>query len=693
LQNRIQSIYNRFMLTKLRKIDLALILCAATTILAYFFFKRGTFQFFLWLTILVAVFRVLGIIRRRLLWKIRNRLIISALFFIVTPIVLITVFFYLIINIVIYQYNTAIFDNMMLNDIRGFEESSEYYLGLADAARIKLEVQRFKSRKPRFLNLAFFKEKDGRYEAFFTYPEDLPLKTFDPNGPLTKFQSGYFKIGGVLYHGVHQRRNGYAALIFETLNQGFFDAMPPIGDFKVLFMGASGNSISASSQEMSVRLNDKDFAGFEKYHFPFPFTFRFWDFDELKNGQPALKFNMFLLINDYSKILQKLKTSDRTGILRDQVKTLEKEISGVVDPALLASKSQQQDELKKELKMLEKRDSQSSVFPIPVLVRFMIGLFGFFIVISFIIGFRMVRVITKAVNELTKGTEKIRRGDFSYRIRIKSHEQMHFLAESFNDMASGIGRLLSEEKEKERLQEELRIARGIQLKLLPPDHFSCPSFDIAAVNIPAQEIAGDYFDYFYQKDKFLSVLVADVSGKGAQAAFYMAELKGIMNYLQKTGKSPAAILTECHLSLQNSFEKVTFITINLVRFDLSEKNLIFSRSGHTPALFFEAATGSCRELTPRGMALGLNNFSRDAMEEMQLPYQSGDIMFFFSDGLSEIMDAEGKMLGSESLQKILVTHAALSAVEIKEKILEFAIAFSKNRANADDLTFVVMKVH
>jgi sigma-B regulation protein RsbU (phosphoserine phosphatase) len=243
------------------------------------------------------------------------------------------------------------------------------------------------------------------------------------------------------------------------------------------------------------------------------------------------------------------------------------------------------------------------------------------------------------------------------------------------------------------LQEELRIARGIQLKLLPPDRFSCPSFDIAAVNIPAQEIAGDYFDYFYQKDKFLSVLVADVSGKGAQAAFYMAELKGIMNYLQKTGKSPAAILTECHLSLQNSFEKVTFITINLVRFDLSEKNLIFSRSGHTPALFFEAATGSCRELTPRGMALGLNNFSRDAMEEMQLPYQSGDIMFFFSDGLSEIMDAEGKMLGSESLQKILVTHAALSAVEIKEKILEFAIAFSKNRANADDLTFVVMKVH
>jgi serine phosphatase RsbU (regulator of sigma subunit) len=680
------------MLTKLHKLDLAIILLALWTIVSYLFLKPGTFQFFLWLTIFLAAIRLLGIIRRRLLWKIRNRLIISGLFFIVTPVVLITVFFYLIINIIIYQYNTAIFENLMVNEIRSFEESSAYYLGLADDARIMLEVQRFKSRRPRFLNLAFFKETDGRYQAFFTYPEDLPLKTFDANGPLARFQSGYFKINGILYHGVHQRRNGYAALIFETLNQGFFDAMPPIGDFKVLFMGTSGNTVSASSQELSVRLSDKDFSGFEKYHFPFPYTFRFLDFDELKNGQPTLKFNMFLLINDYSKILQKLKTSDRTGILRDQVKALEKEISRGGEQAALMSKSQQLDELRKELQVLQKSDSQSSVFPISVLVRFMLVLFGFFIVISFILGLRMVRVITKAVNELTKGTEKIRRGDFSYRIRLKSREQMHFLAESFNDMASGIGRLLTEGKEKERLQEELRIARGIQLKLLPPDHFACPEFDIAAVNIPATEIAGDYFDYFHRPGEFLSVLVADVSGKGAQAAFYMAELKGIMNCLQKTGKEPAAILSECNLSLQNSFEKVTFITINLVRFDLQNKNLIFSRSGHTPALFYQSDKQACLELTPRGMALGLNNFTQGGIEELRLPYQRGDILFFFSDGLSEIMNEDENMLGVVELKKMLVESAALSALEIKEIILARAIAFAAGQANADDLTFVVMKV-
>jgi len=681
------------MLSKLHKLDLAIILLAAWTLVSLVFFKRGTFTFFLWLTIILGVVRLLGIVRRRLLWKIRNRLIISALFFIVTPIVLITVFFTLITYIIVTQYNSAIFDNLLQNDIKSYSESAGYYLGLANEERIVEEVERFRRRRPRFLNLAFFREKNGRFEPFFTYPEDLSLKVLDPNGPIANFKAGYLKANGVLYHGVQEKHGGYAALILETLNQGTFDAMPPIGDFKVLFMGAGGNAVSsASAKEMTVRLDASDATAFEQYHFPFPYTFRYWDFDELKQGKPVLKFNMFLLINDYSKIFQKLKTSDRAAVLQAQAKVLEKEIQAGGDPAALMSKSQKLDELQKELQVLKKSDSQASVFPISTLVRFMLAMFGFFIIVSFFIGFRMVRVITRAVNELTKGTEKIRRGDFSYRIRIKSREQMHFLAESFNDMASGIGRLLTEEKEKQRLEEELRIARGIQLRLLPPDHFACPEFDIAAVNIPATEIAGDYFDYFHSPGRFLSVLVADVSGKGAQAAFYMAELKGIMNCLQKSGKEPAAILNECNLSLQNSFEKVTFITINLVRFDLQNKNMIFSRSGHTPALLYRSDSGECLELSPRGMALGLNNFTQEGIEELRLPYRGGDILFFFSDGLSEIMDTQERMLGVCELKKMLIENAGLSALEIKDRILARAIAFSDGQANADDLTFVVMKV-
>ena len=195
-------------------------------------------------------------------------------------------------------------------------------------------MERFKRRRPRFLNLAFFKEKDGRFEAFFTYPEDLLAEGPGPQRPAGQVQVGLFsRPAASSTTACSSAQDGYATLILETLDQATFDAMPPIGDFKVLFMGAGGNAVSsASTKEMTVRLDAKDCAAFEKYHFPFPFTFRYWDFDELKDGKPVLKFNMFLLINDYSKILQKLKTSDRTAILQDQIKALEKEIQAGGEP-------------------------------------------------------------------------------------------------------------------------------------------------------------------------------------------------------------------------------------------------------------------------------------------------------------------------------------------------------------------------
>lgn len=92
------------------------------------------------------------------------------------------------------------------------------------------------------------------------------------------------------------------------------------------------------------------------------------------------------------------------------------------------------------------------------------------------------------------------------------------------------------------------------------------------------------------------------------------------------------------------------------------------------------------------MAIGLNQFSAAAVEEVDLPYASGDILFFYSDGLSEIMDEEGQQLGHERLQELLQSHAGLSPAEIRQKILDFSIAFAQSESPADDLTFVLVKV-
>jgi serine phosphatase RsbU (regulator of sigma subunit) len=308
------------------------------------------------------------------------------------------------------------------------------------------------------------------------------------------------------------------------------------------------------------------------------------------------------------------------------------------------------------------------------------------------VGFRIIRVITKSINLITKGTQKIRKGDFSFRIKIKSGDQLQYLAESFNEMASGIKRLLIEEKEKQRLEEELRIARSIQLKLLPGEELDTAEFEIAAVNIPAEEIAGDYFDYFYKNSGYMYILVADVSGKGTSAAFYMAELKGIVNYLQKNEISPADLISECNDSLSHSFDKATFITMNIAQFIIPDKKFILSRAGHTPAIYFNKKEKKCHALNPEGNAIGLRNFSRANIKEVEMPYRSGDILFLFSDGLSEIMNEEDEMLGIDNLKMLIAENHHLNANEIKKKILDFSIDFSDSKVNSDDLTFIILKV-
>ncbi|MCK5221430.1 MAG: serine/threonine-protein phosphatase, partial [Candidatus Aminicenantes bacterium] len=217
-------------------------------------------------------------------------------------------------------------------------------------------------------------------------------------------------------------------------------------------------------------------------------------------------------------------------------------------------------------------------------------------------------------------------------------------------------------------------------------------FEIAATNIPASEIAGDYFDYFYKDGESLSILVADVSGKGTSAAFYMAELKGLVNYLQKKDMSPATLLAECHTTLNESFDKVTFITISIAKFLVAEKKFILSRAGHTQAVFFKKKANECIEIYPEGMALGLINFSRDRIEEIEQKYESGDILFLFSDGLSEIMNKDGEMLGLEPVKKIISENADSSPGEIKQKLLELSIEFAQDKNNKDDLTFIILKV-
>ncbi|MCK4837038.1 MAG: SpoIIE family protein phosphatase, partial [Candidatus Aminicenantes bacterium] len=515
----------------MKKFDLLISVLFILTILSLFIF-RTLFDFLLWLLITVVVIRVLLYLKRKLLWKTRNRLIFSGLFFVITPIILILIFFLFIVYIIIAQYGVIIIDNLIKRQANQLEYTVDRYLVQPDADEMLERTSQLIRFRPKNLVIALFEKRGNKYERFFIYPDG-----FDFNKLKVNQFSGYFKIHNTFYLGVMKKRGDFAVLISSLVDQDFLDQLSTISDFRIKFVKFDSLVEGMhNTEEIASMASDEE----ETLFLPWPYKFKFIDFDANNSKDMIEREHLHWLLIDYDKIFQKI-----TGF-----------------------------------------DTHSVQLNIQKFIYFLIGLFATFIVISFFVGFRIVRVITKSINLITKGTQKIRKGDFGFRIKIKSGDQLQYLAESFNEMSSGIKRLLIQEKEKQRLEEELRIARSIQLKLLPEEDFDTPEFEIAAINIPAEEIAGDYFDYFYQDSKYLYVLVADVSGKGTSAAFYMAELKGIMNYLQKKEISPADLISECHYSLSHSFDKVTFITINIAQFIIPEKTFILSRAGHTPAIFY-----------------------------------------------------------------------------------------------------------
>jgi len=539
---------------------------------------------------------------------------------------------------VIAQYGITIVDNIMDARLKQLEISTLNYFETNSREGMEKLIERavILDKGIGFLNVVFFENSKNGYKKFFSYPEDFNHEKLHIN----EFR-GYFVVNGKLYHGVLKKKKKFAILFATTINQKFMDEFSTISDFKIKYQDVSEKLVFDFPDSYSD--TDKNE---ETFFLPHMLEYEYLDFDNMTGSKPELKKTYFLLLIDYEKTFNRIE---------------------------IVNSARTQTFVKK-------------------LIYLLIFLFGTFIIISFVIGFRMIRVVTKSINQITKGIQRVRKGDFNVKIKTNSGDQLQYLADSFNEMTSGIKRLLVEEKKKQRLEEELNIARTIQLKLLPKDSLFTKEFELAATNIPASEIAGDYFDYFYKSGESLSILVADVSGKGTSAAFYMAELKGIVNYLQKKSISPSLLLAECHLTLNESFDKTTFITISIAKFQIKKKKFILSRAGHTQAIFYKKKIGKCLELHPEGMAIGLINFSAEKIEEVEHEYNSGDILFLFSDGLSEIMNREGEMLGIDPIKKIIAENAELPPDEIKHKLLDLSIEFAKGKNNKDDLTFIILKV-
>jgi serine phosphatase RsbU (regulator of sigma subunit) len=359
------------------------------------------------------------------------------------------------------------------------------------------------------------------------------------------------------------------------------------------------------------------------------------------------------------------------------------------------------------------------------------GLFLAIQSVAFIMGLKLARSITGAVHELAAGTEHVRRGDFTHRISVHSHDQLGDLADSFNSMTASVENLLLEKAEKERLEQELRIARQIQMSLLPQGPFTLEGLSVTAHCEPAREVGGDYYDYLPLGDRRVGIIIADVAGKGTSAALYMAELKGLMLSLTQLHASPRELLIKANRIIAQHLDARSFITMTYAVVDMCARTLTYARAGHCPLIYLqgEGGRGKGEEVTgigqegyrvqegnrklsgvaiqvpaarkaqiqvPDGLVLGLKiddgERFEQLLEEVTQPLGAGDVVLLFTDGVTEAMNEAGEPFGEERLAALVEEHGDLPPEELRERILRDIRAFVGGAGLHDDLTLVLLKV-
>ncbi|MBO0911041.1 MAG: SpoIIE family protein phosphatase [Acidobacteria bacterium] len=331
------------------------------------------------------------------------------------------------------------------------------------------------------------------------------------------------------------------------------------------------------------------------------------------------------------------------------------------------------------------------------------------------IGIRVSGSITGAVGQLYLATTHVNRGDFSHRIPVTSNDQLASLATSFNSMTESIEKLIHEQKEKQRLENEITIAQEVQEQLFPRRMPQMPSLEAHGLCRPARSVSGDYYDFLPLGADRLLLAVGDVSGKGISAALLMATIhsavrayamEGIpaLRQVQVVGAGPmlvsnaepafpgAEVCPSTLLSLLNhqlyqSTPQEKYATLFLAMYDAGERRLIFSNAGHLPPLIL-MPTGDVKRLADGGTVVGL--FDHIAYGENSVELRPGDIFIAYSDGVTEPENDFGEF-GEKRLVRLVQENRDLPLERISEIVTAAVNDWIGGGEQPDDVTLVLAR--
>lgn len=306
------------------------------------------------------------------------------------------------------------------------------------------------------------------------------------------------------------------------------------------------------------------------------------------------------------------------------------------------------------------------------------------------------RAVIIPINELSDGAKKIGDGDLDYIINVPTNDELKDLSDSFNDMTKRLKIYINDlslaTAYKERIDTELKVARTIQLSMLPNKTFNDDNFDIIARSYPAKEVGGDFYDYFFIDEDNIAIIIADVSGKGIPAALFMVKAKLILKDNILNTKDPAKSLYNTNNRLYDDNEADMFVTSFIAILNIKTGELTYSNAGHNHPLIYSLDIKGYDYISPKSNSV-LAAFRNRIYVNEKLSLKSGERLFCYTDGVTEAMDNKNKMYNKQRLKNtlnsdIIKNSSIKETVELIKKDIE---NFANNRSQRDDITIVVLE--
>lgn len=326
---------------------------------------------------------------------------------------------------------------------------------------------------------------------------------------------------------------------------------------------------------------------------------------------------------------------------------------------------------------------------------FMLFLVGFFLLLGVIVF--NARSITRPLRMLANATRVISTGNLDAEFPlIKSRDEVGNLSESFITMKDSLKRYIKDLTEttaaKERIESELKIAREIQMSIIPkifPPFPDRPEIDIYAFIEPAREVGGDLYDFFFVDDDHLCFMIGDVSGKGVPASLFMAVTKTLFKANTVEGVRPDEILTRLNNELAQNNESCMFVTIFCGILNTKTGEVIYSNAGHNPPLLLRLGKDAEYLDTSGGIAVGAMEGLSFKTEKLVL--HPGECLFMYTDGVTEATNLEDELFSEKRLQDDLSALREKPIKDIVSSLMQEIEDFSQETPQADDITMMIIK--